>query len=245
MQGSPFIAPAFTFYVDESGSPVFTPKETGDRGYVVAAICVPANLAPQVTAIIPRSHGRLLKSSDHAMTPRAAADFVSKLLELPVDIALVLLDTAGPEMERRAREATKATNELRMVRGNPTVSTVDLVYTLMLKEAIIGVWHHTSMRLGAPLSFFDVVLDTASIRLHSQRLMEETHRVVFGQHGFVCRQLSWKSEAEEPNLLVSDIIAGVYRRQVTHHDVVDAWKLIEDAAQTGRITLQDGMTSSV
>jgi hypothetical protein len=239
------IAPAFTLYVDEAGSPVFTAKETDARGYVVAAVCVPATAAPQVTAILPRSHGRLLKSSDHAMTPKAAADFVSNLLVLPVDLALVLIDTAGTEVEQRAREATEATNERRKLRRNPPVNTVDLVYMLALKDAIIGAWHKTSARLGAPLSFFDMVLDTASIRRHSQKLLEEILHISFSQRGLVCREVSWKSEADAPLLLVADIIAGVYRRQVTHHDVVEAWKLIEDAACAGRITLQDGMTSDV
>jgi hypothetical protein len=232
-------------FVDEAGSPVFRPQVSVGRGYVVAAVCVPAQERSNLIAILPRASGRLLKSSDAWMTPMAAATFVSKLLYSSVDVSLVLLDTAGVRAYKRAREATAASNALRRAIGNPRLNTHDLVYMLMLKDAVTAAWLKASQRLQAPVSFFDLVLDTASVAGHSRDLTVKAVQSTFHRAGLVCREVLWKRESDEPLLLVPDILAGVCRRQLTHHDVIDAWRLIEGAADAGRIALQDGMTSSV
>lgn len=240
------IAAPFSIYVDESGTPVFrTPEESPvQKGYVVAAIAVPALSQPSVLGMLPRnSSGELLKFSSRELTPWMLTCFVGEILRSDIEICLVMLSTVTDNNAALSKALVEFSNKRRTARHNPSVKEASLVYMFAAKDAIIGVLNQVSSRGRMPISFFDVVLDDASISKHDRRNFAAATRQRMEEAGLYCRDIRWTNERHEPMLYACDLLAGVYRRQAAQGDVRGALNLLEDAFTAGRILIQDGMTT--
>lgn len=240
----PQLSTTMTIYVDASGTPSLgsLPGRSDGRGYVVAAVAIPALSAPTVHSLLPRdAHGNLLKSSDRALGFRQVERFVSEILATDAQICLVMLDTQSPENAASARDLTELSNRKRAERGNPPIGEGALVYMLAHKDAVLGALQKAAATVPAVARFFDVVLDESELQPHDRKLAAEAFKELLARAGLVCQSYRWASEQEEPLLYAPDLLASVYRRSATMGDIPSALGLLEQAVDHGRIVLQDGM----
>jgi hypothetical protein len=240
----PKLSTTMTIYVDESGTASFGEQagRSDGRGYVIAAVAVPALSAPTIHSLLPRdAHGKLLKFSDAALSFGQLERFVAEILATDVQVCLVLLDTASPENAENFRELAELSNRRRVERGNPPIAASSLTYMLAHKEALLGVLQKATAAIPSVARFFDVVLDEANLQLHDRRLAADAFSMQLARAGLVCQSYRWAKEQDEPLLYVPDLLAGIYRRSATLDDVPGALALLERAEERGRVVLQDGM----
>lgn len=231
-------------FVDESGSPSFIDAGSSfkDRGYVAAAILVPALERARLIEMLPRgSDGSLLKASSREMSPDIAATFIEQVLNTPVDISLVMLDTGSGQNEEIAYRAAEIARRSRRKNGVPPINGCGLMYLLMVSTAIINAWSHEAIRHNRELKYFEVVMDNFSMTNYNRDFFRSEFQLEMVRQGVCVNSIQWETEEDEPLLYIPDLFAGVCRRQLTNGDVGEAWATIDAAIQSRRIGLQDGM----
>jgi hypothetical protein len=240
------IAPPYTIFVDESGTPICRAAGQPDshEGYVVAAVAVPVLSVPFLHSILPRnSAGQILKFSDRELTPKVLAYFVEQVLFSDVELCLAMLETTSPKNRALSGDLVTVSNQRRAARHNPAISQASMVYLQTAGEAILGALSQLSRRRGPASGFIDVTLDEGNVSQHDRPNIVTALKQDCTRCGFDCRDVTWTTEQAQPMLFVPDILAGIYRRQVTHRDVNDALFLMEGALAARRIMIRDGITT--
>jgi len=238
------LSPPNTIYVDECGTPSFTDvgNSCKDRGYVVAASLIPELERSNILEILPRdTNGSALKASSREMSPTIAAEFIKRVLNTSVEIALVLLDTGSKQNHKLASQVAELSKRGRQASGAPQINPRVLMYLITVNHAIVQVWSHSAIRHRQELTFFNVVMDSFSVSTNDRGLLQKEFPSIFAEQKVSVGSIRWESEDQEPLLLVSDIFAGICRRQLTHQDVGEAYSVIHAAMESGRIGFQDGI----
>lgn len=236
------IAPVRIF-VDEAGTPHFAPSANAQpRPYIPCAVAIPTACDQAIARLLPRGRdGQLLKASDVEFTEQRAVEFLEELLRREVDVSLVLTNASGNESVEVARNATEAANKHRTF-GRRKVRQPNLLYALLMKDAVIAAWGAASRRHGDFLTFVDLYLDEANLGPDFGGGLVEKFRRNTERKGLRLGAIEWRAESEEPLLLVPDIIAGVFHRRVMTGECEEACRLLLDAGKAGRIRIQDGAT---
>jgi hypothetical protein len=240
------LIPAFQAFLDESNSPVFEVNlDYARRPYVTCCAVVPFDNLLPARLTIPRSPttGEYMKSSAREMTDSMAAECIEQVLATEIEIAIVGVDGGETGSVNSAERLTSAANILRKDQNRPSISSASAIYLRASWEALlrsIEIFYLRRSMLPSPL---EVVLDNGNLKTEERDFVSRNLQVVCGKYGLTIRNISWRSEQEQPLLLLPDIFAGALRRQATHNDLPLAWNKILSAIQSGRIVYKDGIVS--
>ena len=236
------IEPAFTIFIDESGSPVFQKTTERVGAYVVSAVCLPEIQRDDALNIIPKNpKGDFLKFSDRQLKSSELLGFMRRLFQLDVIVSIVMVRTDNPGNIKHAIALTDMANRNRKQRHNPKIKTAGLFYMLCSNIALINAWDRSGRAKGEDLSFFNLIYDNAPLGKSEKQLIMESLPITFRKVQSKFNRISWKSEQEEPLLNLPDLIAGTCVRQAVRGDVHEVWEVLETAEKRGTVFIQDGI----
>lgn len=230
-------------YIDESGSPDFYEIKEGEplKAYVPCAVAVPTMAIYALLQILPRgSNGKLLKSSDIEFTADVAFEFIDHLLSSDAEVAVILIDPAHPTSIATAQNNTDLVNRRRQDHHHPKIKKAGFSYSILAAQLVTNALMVTLTRTGHCPSFFDVVLDKASLRSVDECRWRDGLRNAASNNNTTIGRVEWTHEEHEPLLLLPDLVAGVLHRDAIYGDVQRARQLLQDAGREGRISFQDG-----
>lgn len=219
------LVPPRTFYIDEAGSLDFSLPKAGERKKALAfiSVAVPMERLNAAFAVLPRRlNGEFLKSSDRDFSPDMATAFADRLIASPCEVGAFLCDPGAPENIAHAERLTKAANEGRKRqramettnegrRQHPDISQHDLNYLNFTSQALFACMQSIASRQSRP-TFFNVIMDTQTIAPHQRTWFSQQFKRVAEQFCTRIDQIAWKTEQEEPLLLLPDILGGILCR---------------------------------
>lgn len=267
------LAPPLRIVVDEAGNPdCGVEKNAGKRGgFLVAAVAIPEEIAPDLLQILPRSEdGRILKSSSRELSPDRLVEFLQRLPIDRISVALVAISTKSDLNASISAQAARVANAWRQRGHRRHIAETSLVRILCDLEAINNAWafHSTrqvieakrrriaAQRIKTPgddwvprsgdrdsqVSFMSVTIDEGNHTAATRREVPAMMRDVMRRHGVDVRPVKWTSEREEPLLAIPDLLAGMLLRHGERRDLSAAMQWVDEARKVGRIRLQDGKT---
>lgn len=234
--------PSHHIYVDEAGTPDIRPLRFhgSRRAYITCAVIIPVKEQKSVFELLPNHNGNYLKSSDLNFTEEMAISFVTALLSLDVDIALILLDASDAENYEISQLAAAKVNTVRSIEHEQHIKPSSLMYAFLATEAAVNAIIGASIRNQLQIRSFDLTFDNANLsNLHRKELADNLRRFS-PKYEFDFANVAWKSEQEEPLLLVPDLIAGIVHRRFMSGGCVKSWEILWDAYNSQRISVQDG-----
>jgi hypothetical protein len=241
------VIPPLTIFVDESGSVDFgVPKEGAcKKALAVVAIAVPTMHFEAFRIMLPRNaEGRFLKAQDKEFHAGTALLFVNKLIASTAEVGAFLADPGAHENVELARERAERANRGRAnarekeetdqgKRQHPDIVPHDLHYLDFLAKAVVKCIEACAVRNNRP-SFVDIVIDTMDINeVHRAWFKKEFTRVA-DKLELTIRRIDWKTEQEEPLLLLPDLFGGILCREDRYRDVGEAAMRLWDAERDGR-----------
>jgi len=235
-------APSHHIYVDEAGTPDIRPLSVlgSRRAYITCAVIIPIKVQKKVLDLLPNHNGNYLKSSDVNFTEEMAISFVTALLSLDVDIALILIDASDAENHEISKLAAAKSNNGRSIKHEPHIKPSSLMYSLLATEAAVNAIIGASIRNQLQIRSLDLTFDNANLsNLHRKELVDDL-RQFSPKYELAFANVAWKSEQEQPLLLVPDLIAGIVHRRLISGGCVEAWEILWDAYNSQRISIQDG-----
>jgi hypothetical protein len=231
----------------------FSLPKVGDRKKALAfvSVAVPTERIDAALAVLPRGlNDAYLKSSDRDFTPDMATAFADRLIASPCEVGAFLCDPGAPEniayaehrtnaanAGRKRQRAKESTNEGR--RQHPDISQHDLNYLDFTSQALFACMQSIASRHSRP-TFFSVIMDTQSIARHQRSWFTREFKRVAEQFGTRIDQIEWKTEQEEPLLLLPDILGGILcRADRGYDDARQAAGKLWDAERVGRFKFQN------
>lgn len=227
------LLPAYEIYVDESNTPIFkTNKSRIESAYVVCAIAIPILDKQKVENLLPRDEtGCLMKSSSVSLTDDTVSRFLDRILAFDILFSLVGLDTVDEENCKIAKSLTDKANRNRRKK----IKQPNLMYARVAAEAIIAIYGSNR------LSFFDIIFDSNNLPKHEFNLFKNVLTDNFAKRSVKIREITRKTEQQEPLLLAADIIAGVGRRWDTHQNVPKSGEKIIKGQKLGKVFIHNGI----
>lgn len=227
------ILPGYEIYIDESNTPIFkTNKLRTESPYAVCAIAISILDKKMIENLLPRDEtGCLMKFSSLGLTDGMVAQFLDRIFESDILFSLVGLDTSDEENCQIAESLTNIANQNRRKK----IKQSNLMYARVAAEAIITIYGSTR------LSFFNINFDSNSLPKNEFNLLKNILRDNFAKRGVEIKEITRKTEQQEPLLLAADIIAGVGRRWDTHQDVPQSWEKIIKGQTLGKVFIRNGI----
>jgi hypothetical protein len=236
------LTPPLTIYVDEAGGSDFGPPREGQRkkAHAVVAAAIPTLAADAVGRMLPQdSEGHPMKSTHPKLSGAHASRFAESLISSQVDIGAFLMDPGGKESIEAAERAyaseclgrKQAQERVGGKLGkklHPDISQHDYFYLLFLIWTVNACAGAYNVRNGHFPSFLDIVLDTKSIKPAHRERFVRLYRETFDKPEsdiprIYVRDIRWRSEQEEPLLLVPDLFGGILcRADRGYEDAFDA-----------------------
>ncbi|MFA4828568.1 MAG: hypothetical protein WC855_07270 [Thermodesulfovibrionales bacterium] len=227
------LLPGYEIYIDESNTPIFkTNKQRRESPYAVCAIAISILDKKRIENLLPRDEtGGLMKFSSLGLTDGTVSQFLDGILESDILFSLVGLDTSAEENCQFAELLTDTANQHRRKK----IKQSNLMYARVAAEAIIAIYGSNR------LSFFDIIFDSNSLPKNEFNLLKNILKDKFAKRGVIIREITRKTEQQEPLLLAADIIAGVGRRWDTHQDVPQSWGKIIKGQKLGKVIIRNGI----
>lgn len=237
-----------TVFLDESGSVDFRQPLPGARkkAHAVCAVAVPTIAFAGLRSIVPRNViGGFLKSSHENFNNDLAVCFVDQLVRSEAEVGAFLVDPGAAESIQVANARAELANARRAAareseetdagkREHPPIKPQDLHYLVFLGYALFACLEVCARRRRAMPSFIDVVVDTKDVdEFQRHRFVSELRRIC-REHGLVIGEFAWKTEEQEPLLLLPDLFGGILCREDRFRDVGAAAHKLWDAERAGR-----------
>lgn len=236
------IIPPARIFIDEAGHLDLRELE-GERElrpYVLCGVCIPTMYEAETVAILPKGgDGELLKATSSGLSPDAARRFVEEILRREIGISLLFISSGHAESLNTVSEMTRLVNKNRSV-GSKTKKPPHVIYALSAKDVAIWSWGRLGLMQKEMPTFLDVVFDNFSLPNQFRRWFRKTLVEKCATQDITIRQVTWASEADEPLLLVPDLLAGIVHRHVTRQDCPDAFSMLLEASKKGTIRIEDG-----
>ena len=241
------VIPPLTIFVDESGSTEFGAPKEGEpkKALAVVAVAVPTMHFEAFRSLLPRTAaGKFLKAQDKEFHAGTALTFVNKLISSTAEVGAFLANPGAPENVELARERAaranrgraKAREKQEIVEGkrqHPDITPRDLHYFDFLVKAVLKCIEAYTARNSRP-SFVDIVIDTMDVDEFQREWFKREFIRVADEHELTIRRIDWKTEQEEPLLLLPDLLGGILCREERYRDVGEAATKLWDAERDGR-----------
>lgn len=240
------IDPPWAIYVDEAGAADFgLPHGARKKALAVVAVAVPALHYEALRRILPRDDGgTYLKASSRGFSLEKAVQFATDIVASHAEVGAMLVDTGAEEnielsKERHARanEGRRQAREKELTvegrREHRDITLHDLHYLDFMSRAVLACFEAIMGRQGKP-TYVDIVLDSKQVNPHQGDWFVREFQRIGINHGIKIRDIVWRSEEEEPLLLLPDLFGGILCREERYRDAFAAASKLWDAVRAKR-----------
>ncbi len=171
---------------------------------------------------------------------RLAAGFLRQLLALPIGLAIITIDPSLPTHVDMMDRILTRVNTSHAAIHRRHVSRSHFGYALVAPSVLMQLWGFTLRRFGARITLVDACFDRQSLPRTEREDIESAVRESAAVADIVFGRLEWAARGERLALAIPDLVAGVVHRQLTRGDCPEAFGLLQQAEQSGRIGMQLG-----